>query len=108
MNITLEEFQKAEIRIGKIVSAEKVESSDRLLKLVVDLGDEKRQVISGIAESYPEPENLVGRSVPLIANLEPRVIRGFESRGMILVATKDGGVSLLHPDQEVSPGSAVR
>ena len=82
--ISLEEFKKLEIRIGEILSAEKVPDTDKLLKLDVDFGSEKRQIISGIAAYVPEPADLIGKKVAFAYNLEPRVIRGFESQGMIL------------------------
>jgi len=106
--INLEEFQKCEIRIGKVKSVEKVEGADRLLKFIFDLGTEERQIVSGIAESYPDPQILVGTEVPIIVNLEPRVIKGVESRGMVLAADDQGKPILLHPDREVPPGSLVK
>lgn len=106
--ITLEDFQKCEIRIGRVVEVEKVEGADRLLKFIFDLGGEERQIISGIAESYPDPQILVGKEVPIIVNLEPRTIKGFESMGMVLAADADDKAVLLHPDQEVPPGSLVK
>jgi methionine--tRNA ligase beta chain len=105
--ITYEDFQKLEIKIGKIISAEKIENSDKLLKLEVDFGPEKRQIVAGIAQHYA-PESLVGREAPFIINLEPRVLRGIESQGMILAASTDGKVALLQPDQELPPGSIVK
>lgn len=113
MNIAFEDFAKLEIRIGKILTAEKIEGADRLLKLEVDFGpsassgSSKRQIVSGIAEFY-KPEDLVGKLSPFIVNLEPRIIRGVESQGMILAAGTPDGVSLLHPDKEISPGSLIK
>ena len=106
--ISIEDFKKIEIRIGKVKSVEKVEGADRLLKFIFDLGTEERQIISGIAESYPEPQILIGKEIPIIVNLEPRVIRGFESKGMILAADMEGKAALLHPDHEVLAGSLVK
>ena len=108
MMISLEEFQKLEIRIGKVKSVEKVEGADRLLRFIFDLGTEERQIISGIAESYPDPQILIGKEVPIITNLEPRVVKGFESRGMVLAVGAEGQAVLLHPDCEVPPGSLVK
>ncbi len=105
--ISFEDFKKLEIRIGKIVSAQKVEETDKLLKLEVDLGEEKRQVVAGIAECY-EADELVGKEVPVLVNLEPRKIRGVESNGMILVANDNGKLVLLHPEKEVAPGANVQ
>ncbi len=105
--ISFEDFKRLEIRIGKIVSAEKVEGTDKLLKLEVDLGEEKRQLVAGIAQNY-EPEQVVNKEVPILVNLEPRKIRGVESRGMLLAAIENESPVLLHPDREVSPGSIIR
>lgn len=106
--ITFEEFKKLDIRIGKIISAEKVEDADKLLKLILDLGSEQRQVVAGIAEFYPKPEELVGKEVPIVVNLEPKTFRGLESQGMILAADVNGQCILLHPEKEVPPGSSVK
>ena len=105
--ITFDDFKKLDIRVGKIVAAEKVMGTDKLLKLEIDLGVEKRQLVAGIAESYL-PEQLIGREVPVLVNLEPRSIRGIESQGMVLAASVDGKPVLLHPDSEVPPGSIIR
>jgi len=106
--ISIEDFKKLEIKIGKIISAEKIPGSDKLLKLIVDIGSEKRQILSGIGVSFPNPEILVGKEVPLISNLEPRMMMGLESQGMILATSFDAKVVLLHPTEEVLPGSLVR
>ena len=105
--INIEDFKKLEIKIGKVISAEKVEGADKLLKLEVDFGEFKRQIVSGIAEFYI-PENLTGKEFPFIVNLEPRIIRGVESQGMILAVDAGDGVILLNPDKEVEAGSIVR
>ncbi|MCK4326313.1 methionine--tRNA ligase subunit beta [bacterium] len=106
--ITFDDFKKLEIRIGKIISAEKVEGADKLLKLEVDLGEEaKRQLVAGIAEYY-KPEELIDKETPVLVNLEPRKIRGIESQGMLLAAVEGDRPVLLHPDKEVSPGSMIR
>ncbi|MFZ2484544.1 MAG: hypothetical protein WAW81_01190 [Minisyncoccia bacterium] len=106
--INIEDFNKIEIKIGKILSAEKLEGSDKLLKIILDVGEETpRQILSGIAEYTPDPSALVGKEVPVIANLEPRTLRGEISYGMMLAA--DGGKPiLLHPAEEVVPGSRVK
>ncbi len=105
--ITFEDFKKLEIRIGKILSAQKVEGTDKLLKLEVDMGKEKRQLVAGIAQYY-DPEELIDKQIPVLVNLEPRKIRGVESQGMLLAATEGEAPILLHPDKEVSPGSLIR
>jgi methionine--tRNA ligase beta chain len=104
--IKFNDFKKLDIRIGKILSAEKVENADKLLKLRVDVGEE-RQLIAGIAETY-SPEDLVGKEIPVLVNLEPAKIKGVESNGMILAIEVDGKAILINPDKEVKPGSKVR
>ncbi len=107
--INIEDFVRVEIKIGKIISAEKVEGSEKLLKLSVDFAEASpRQVISGIAKSYPEPEVLVGRSASFVTNLEPRKIMDLESQAMIMAADNDGMPVILTPEKEVSPGSSVK
>ena len=108
MPITFEDFKKVEIRIGRIVSAEKITEGDKLLKLVVDFGTETRQIMSGIAEFFPDPFVLLGRQAPFVINLETRVLRGHESHGMILATDGEKGIVLLHPAAEVSNGSLVK
>ena len=105
--INIEDFKKLEIRIGKVKSVEKVEDTDKLLRFIFDLGGEERQIISGIAESYHDLGVLVGKEVPIIVNLEPRNIKGYESQGMVLAVIADGLPVLLNPDREVPVGSLV-
>jgi len=104
--ITFEDFKKLQIRIGLIVEAERIEGTDKLLKLKVDFGDETRQIVSGIAEFYT-PSGLIGKSFPFVVNLEPRMIRGVESQGMILAIGANGKVVLLKPQKKVPSGSNV-
>ena len=105
--ITFDDFKKVEIRMGKITSCEKVLDADKLLKLQVDFGDFQRQIVSGIAMSYA-PEEMVGKTLPFIVNLEFRKFKGEESQGM-LMATGTGGedIVLLEPNKDVAPGSEV-
>ncbi|KKW14406.1 MAG: Methionine-tRNA ligase [Parcubacteria group bacterium GW2011_GWA2_50_10b] len=104
---SIDDFNKLEIKIGKILSAEKVEGSEKLLKLSIDLGEEvPRQILSGVAKAVT-PEELAGKMVPVIANLSPRMMMGMESRGMMLCAD-DGAPVLLHPAHDVSAGSLVK
>src|SRR5690349_2014998 len=105
---TIDDFKKLDIKIGKIISAEKIEGSDRLLKLIFDFGSEQRQIIAGIALSYPDFSALVGKEMPVIVNLEPRTLMGNESQGMILAASDEGRAIILNPEKEVSPGSTVK
>ncbi len=108
--INLEEFKKVDIVVGKILSAEKIPDTDKLLKLSVDLAEEKpRQIVSGISLYFPDCSVLVGRKCMFVANLEPRIIRGIESQGMILaVSTEDGKFSLLSPNDEIPVGTRAR
>jgi methionyl-tRNA synthetase len=108
--ITIEDLAKVEIRIGEIRVAERVPDTDKLLKLSVDFGEsEPRQVVSGIARYFEDPSTLVGRRCPFVTNLEPRTIRGLESRAMIFAAhTEDDRFSLLEPTQnDIPPGTSL-
>ena len=104
--ISFAEFQKLEIKVATIVEAEKVAGADRLLKVMVDLGDEKRQVVAGIAQQY-EAKEIIGKQVPVLCNLEPAKIRGVESNGMILCAARPEPV-LISPVEAVPNGSKVK
>lgn len=108
--IKIEDFIKIDIRVGQILSVEKVPDTYKLLKLSVDLGEEKpRQILSGIALFFPEIDVLVNKKCMFVANLEPRVIRGLESEGMILaVSTDDGKFSLLTPNNEIPVGTRAK
>ena len=105
--ISFDDFKKLDIRIGKIIAAERVRDTEKLLKIEIEVGTEKRQLVAGIAQSY-EPDALIGKEIPVLLNLEPRTIRGVESHGMILAAVMDGKAVLMHPDKEVPPGSIIR
>src|SRR3989344_5168577 len=94
--ISFEEFKKLDIRVGKILSADNMIGSEKLLKLYVDVGSEKRQIIAGIAKVY-DPDELIGKSFVVLVNLEPRKLMGFESQGMILCADTDEGPVCLVP-----------
>ena len=107
--ITYDQFSALDIRIGKILTVEIVPDADKLLKLTVDVGEEKpRQIISGIRPYFADPQELVGRLCPFIVNLAPRVIRGLESQGMILAASTEDSFALLHPHTELNPGAKVK
>lgn len=106
-DINFEQFSATDIRVVTILSAEKVEKADKLLKIVVDLGTETRTIASGIAQHF-SVDFLVGKQVLFIANLAPRTIRGIESHGMIMVCEDaDGGLKLMSPEFEVKAGSIV-
>lgn len=106
--VSFEDFQKVDIRVGKVLECKKVPKADKLLEFLIDDGERKRTIVSGIAQSYPEPEKLVGMQVCFIANFEPRKLRGVLSEGMILsAADKDGKLVLVTPGREVTNGVNV-
>jgi len=120
--ITIDDFAKVEIRAGKILSAEKIPDTDKLLKLRVDFAeyapqDEEskmsvpvtRQIVSGISMYFPDPSVLVGKTCMFVTNLEPRKIKGFESNGMLFaVSTGTGAFSLLEPNSSIPPGTLAK
>lgn len=114
--ITHDEFKKVEIRAGRILNAEKIPDTDKLLKLSVDFAEQDesgnnkpRQIVSGIATYFPDPTALVGKTCMFVTNLEPRVIRGYESNGMLFaVSTEDGRFSLLEPNAEIPAGTPAK
>ncbi|OGD63098.1 hypothetical protein A3A71_03905 [Candidatus Berkelbacteria bacterium RIFCSPLOWO2_01_FULL_50_28] len=105
--ITIEDFQKLDIRIGTIKSAERLEDSKRLLKLTVDFGDETRTILAGISKTVEDPETLVGKQSPFLFNLEPKELAGVTSEGMMLCASSDDAPVMLSPVTEVKPGSQI-
>jgi methionyl-tRNA synthetase len=106
-NITFDEFMRMDLRVAEINSAERVEGTQKLLKLQVDIGTETRQLVAGVAEEYA-PEDLVGKKLVVIVNLEPAVIRGVESQGMILAAEDQGKAIIPFFTEDVPPGSKVK
>lgn len=104
--ISLEEFQRVDLRVARIVHAEEIPGAEKLLRLVLDLGDRQVQVVAGIRKHY-RPEELRGRLVAMVANLKPAIIRGVRSEGMILAAA-DGTLALIGPDREVEPGARIK
>lgn len=105
---SFDDFMKMDIRLGKILSAEKVEKADKLLKLTVDTGIDKRTIVSGIAQHY-SPEEVIGKTVTVLLNLAPRKIRGVESQGMILMAENaEGELAFISPEKDFEGGSEVR
>ncbi len=107
MTIPFSDFQKIELRIGKVENVEEVEGLDKLYKLTVDLGErEKRTLLAGLKESH-QPYELLGKLIVVIANLEPREIGGVRSEGMLLAAISGEKPILLIPEEEVKPGSKV-
>jgi methionyl-tRNA synthetase len=107
-SVSFDDFTKLDIRLGKIVAAEKVPKADKLLKLTVETGIDVRTIVSGIA-SYYTPEEVVGKTVSVLLNLEPRKIRGVESQGMILMAENaQGELSFVSPEKEFGAGGEIR
>lgn len=107
--ISIDDFKKLEIKIGHILSAEPVEKSEKLLKLSVDMGEENpRQIVSGIARYFSDPNELVGKKCAFATNLEPRTLMGLESQGMILAVSGEEFFSLLETRPNVPPGSTVK
>jgi methionyl-tRNA synthetase len=108
MPITYDDFKKIELKIAKITAAEDVPGAEKLLKLQIDLGNsEKRQIIAGIKKMYPA-ESLIGKEIAVVTNLEPRMVMGAESNGMLLAASSDSGPVILIPEREVPPGSGIK
>ena len=108
--INYDDFAKLDIRVGTITEAKKMDGADRLIVFSVDVGEEKdRQIISGIAEYYEEPESLTGKQVPVLVNLEPRKIKGVLSEGMILYVVGDEFLSTLEPgEKNIPPGTRIK
>jgi methionyl-tRNA synthetase len=106
--ISIDDFMKVELRVAKVLTAEKVEKSKKLLKLTVDVGTEQRTLVAGIAEAY-EPESLVGKTVVIVFNLKPAKLMGIESNGMVLAASPDGGKPMVVTFEVApDPGTRVR
>lgn len=106
--ISIDDFMKVDLRVAKVLTAEKVPNSRKLVKMTIDVGTEQRTLVAGIAESY-EADALVGRTIVVVFNLKPAKLMGIESNGMVLAASPDGGKpTLLGFDQDVAPGTRVR
>lgn len=104
--VALDDFKKLELKTAKILDAQEIPGADRLWKLSIDVGSETKEIVAGIKLSYAR-EALIGRSVVVLNNLAPSVIRGVESRGMLLAARDGAGLSLVTLDRDVPPGSSV-
>lgn len=105
--ITLEDFKKAEIRVARIKEVMDHPDADKLYVLRVDLGGRTKQIVAGI-RNYYKKEDLIGREIVVIDNLEPATLRGVESQGMLLAASDDKGISIIAPDRDVAVGSVVK
>jgi len=112
--MTIDEFRQVDLRVAKVLTAERIEGSEKLVRLQVDLGDPStssglggRQVVAGIGKTY-EPAELVGREIVVVANLEPRVMMGVESQGMLLAASDANGTPvILTVERDVEPGAKI-
>jgi methionyl-tRNA synthetase len=105
--ITIDDFMKVELRVAKVLAAERVPKSKKLLKLSVDVGSEQRTIVAGIAEAY-EPESLLGRTIVIVFNLQPATLMGVESNGMVLAASPDGGKPMLLAFEGAPPPPGAR
>ena len=106
--VTIDDFMKVELRVAKILAADAVPKSKKLIRLTVDTGSEQRTIVAGIADAYT-PEQLVGRSIVVVANLQPAKLMGIESNGMVLAASTEGGKPMLvSVDESMPPGARVR
>ncbi len=106
--ISIDDFKKVEIRVGEITSAERIEGSEKLLKLKVNFGTEERQVLSGIAAFFADPAELVGKRCLFVTNLAPRMMMGLESQAMIMATGGDEGNPFVLFETHAAPGSFVR
>jgi len=104
--ITIEDFMKVDLRVGKIIEAEEVEDSRKMLKLIVDIGEEKRTIYAGVKKSY-SPEDLLNKLVVVIINLKPREMKFGTSDGMMLATQNNDEIIILQPEKDVMPGSKV-
>ena len=104
--VNIDEFKKLDLVVGKILEAERIDKSDKLLKLKVDIGTEERQLVAGIGKQY-NPEELINTEIIVIANLEPKILFGLESQGMLLAASNENGPVLLRPEKDVANGTKI-
>lgn len=106
--ITIEDFSKIELRTGKVLEAARIEGSNKLIVMKVDIGSEQRQIVAGIGKVY-SPEELIGKTIIVLTNLQPAKLMGVESQGMLLAASDDEGrLSILTTEREVKTGSKVK
>jgi len=105
--VTLEEFKRLELKVAKIKEVTDHPNADKLYVIIIDLGDRTKQIVAGIKGSY-KPEDLVGKEVVVVDNLEPAVLRGVESQAMLLATGDENGMAIIKPEREVSVGSIVK
>lgn len=106
--INYDDFSKVEVKVGTVVSAERVPESEKLIRLIVDLGEEEpRQIVSGIQAYVDDPDSLVGEQLPFVTNLAPRKLMGLESNGMLFAVGQGDTFAFLVPDRDVPPGTSA-
>ncbi len=105
--IALADFKKLDLRSARITAVEEIAGADRLWKLTLDVGSETKTIVAGIKNAYPQKESLIGKNIVVVNNLEPAVIRGVQSHGMLLAAKDAERLSILVTDQNLAPGSVV-
>jgi methionine--tRNA ligase beta chain len=105
--ISIDEFARLDLRVARVEAAERVQGTDKLLKMQITLGDEQRQIVAGLAHLYP-PEKMVGKLIVVVANLQPAKLRGIESQGMLLAAQDGDQVVIVSPETDIAPGAIVR
>jgi len=108
ISISYDQFQQLDFRIGTILTAESLENSNKLLKLIVDIGEEKRTILAGISKSYPGLNDLIGQQALFLVNLEPKEIAGVTSQGMLLAASLEDKAVILSPSEPITPGTKVK
>lgn len=107
MMISYEDFSKIELKVAKVLKAERVENSEKLIKLEIKVGDKEKQIVAGIGKFY-NPQDLIGKSIVIVDNLEPKKLMGLQSEGMLLAASNDEELSLIIPDKEIKDGSQIK
>lgn len=105
--VSFDTWEKLDLRVGKILKVEEIAGADKLYKLEVDLGEERRTLVAGLKKHYAKKE-LIGKKCVVLANLEPRKLKGIESQGMVLAAVNENKISLLMPESDIEEGSKVR
>ena len=105
--LTLEEFKKLEIKVAQIKEVKEHPNADKLYVMTIDLGDKTKQIVAGIKFSY-RSEELIGKQIAVVDNLEPAVVRGVESQAMLLAAQDENGISIITPDRRMRPGSIIK
>jgi len=105
--ITYDDFSKIELKVAKILQAERVENSEKLIKLKIKVGEKEKQIVAGIGKFY-NPEDLLSKLIVIVDNLEPKKLMGLESQGMLLAASNENSLSLIVPDTDIQDGSQIK